>query len=76
MKKNNILKNMEMVAEGVKTTLSAYKLSKKYKVEMPITTEIYNVLYKNKSIYQSIVDLMSRSPKSEKELLNKDNDVR
>jgi len=72
----DILKNMEMVAEGVKTTLSAYKLSKKYKVEMPITTEIYNVLYKNKSIYQSIVDLMSRSPKSEKELLNKDNDVR
>lgn len=67
----DILKNMEMVAEGVKTTLSAYKLSKKYKVEMPITTEIYNVLYKNKSIYESMVDLMSRSPKSEKEFLNK-----
>jgi glycerol-3-phosphate dehydrogenase (NAD(P)+) len=66
-----ILKNMEMVAEGVKTTLSAYNLSKKYKVEMPITTEIYNVIYKNKSIYESLADLMSRSPKSERELLNK-----
>ncbi len=71
----DILKNMVMVAEGVKTTYSAYKLSKKYKVEMPITAEIYNVIYKNKSIYQSISDLMSRSPKSEMELLNKDNDV-
>ncbi len=66
-----IIKNMEMVAEGVKTTLSAYKLSKKYSVEMPIITEIYNVLYKNKPIYESMADLMSRSPKSEKELLNK-----
>jgi glycerol-3-phosphate dehydrogenase (NAD(P)+) len=68
---NVILKNMEMVAEGVKTTLSAYKLSKKYKVEMPITTEIYNVLYKDKSIFESLADLMRRSPKSEKELLSR-----
>lgn len=67
-----IIKNMEMVAEGVKTSLSAYRLSKKYRVEMPIITEIYNVLYKNKSIYESMADLMRRSPKSEKELLNKD----
>ncbi|MCX7699153.1 MAG: NAD(P)H-dependent glycerol-3-phosphate dehydrogenase [Candidatus Goldbacteria bacterium] len=65
-----ILKNMEMVAEGVKTTLSAYRLSKKYKVEMPITEEVYNVLYKNKSIYESMADLMSRSPKSENEFLS------
>ncbi|HPD19497.1 MAG TPA: NAD(P)H-dependent glycerol-3-phosphate dehydrogenase, partial [Candidatus Goldiibacteriota bacterium] len=73
---SRILKHMEMVAEGVKTTLSAYRLSKKYGVEMPITTEIYNVLYKDKSIYESMADLMGRSPKSEKELLNKNKDDR
>ena len=66
-----ILKNMEMVAEGVKTTLSVYKLAKKYKVEMPITREVYEVLYRDKSPYDSMRDLMTRSPKSEKELLDK-----
>ncbi len=68
---NNILKKMEMVAEGVKTSYSVYKLSKIYKVDMPITKEIYEVIYRGKSIYESIGDLMSRSLKSEKEFLNK-----
>jgi len=66
-----ILKKMEMVAEGVKTTLSVYMLAKKYRVEMPITREVYEVLYRDKSPYDSMRDLMTRSPKSEKELLNK-----
>jgi len=66
-----ILKKMEMVAEGVKTTLSVHKLAKKYGVEMPITREVYEVLYRDKSPYDSMRDLMTRSPKSEKELLNK-----
>ena len=47
-KMKNILKNMVMIAEGVKTTLSGYHLSKKYKVEMPITKQVYNVIYNNK----------------------------
>jgi glycerol-3-phosphate dehydrogenase (NAD(P)+) len=66
-----ILKDMEMVAEGVKTTLSVYMLAKKYRVEMPITREVYEVLYRDKSPYDSMRDLMTRSPKSEKELLTK-----
>ncbi len=66
-----ILANMEMVAEGVKTSHSVYRLSKIYKVDMPISVEIYNIIYRNKSIYQSISDLMKRSLKSEKEFLNK-----
>jgi glycerol-3-phosphate dehydrogenase (NAD(P)+) len=66
-----ILKNMEMIAEGVKTTLSVYMLAKKYRVEMPITKEVYEILYRDKLPYDSIRDLMKRSPKSEKELLNK-----
>ena len=66
-----ILRKMEMVAEGVKTTLSVYMLAKKYKVEMPITREVYEILYRDKSPYDSMRDLMTRSPKSEKELLTR-----
>ena len=66
-----ILKGMEMVAEGVKTSLSAYKLAVKYKVEMTITTEVYRILYEDKSPYDSVRDLMNRSLKSENELLNR-----
>jgi len=57
--------HMQMVAEGVPTTKSAYSLSLKYKVEMPITSEIYSVLYKNKSPLKAVNDLMTRKRKEE-----------
>ncbi|PIP21247.1 MAG: glycerol-3-phosphate dehydrogenase [Candidatus Omnitrophica bacterium CG23_combo_of_CG06-09_8_20_14_all_40_11] len=56
---------MQMVAEGVLTTQSAYALSLKYKVDMPITKEVYSVLYKNKSPERAVRDLMSRERKEE-----------
>jgi glycerol-3-phosphate dehydrogenase (NAD(P)+) len=56
---------MQMVAEGVPTAKSAYRLSLKYHVEMPITKEIYSVLYKNKSPLKAVADLMSREKKEE-----------
>lgn len=60
-----ILGSMTMVAEGVKTTQSAYQLSRKYNVEMPITAEVYNVLFGNKEPKAALYDLMTRSPKPE-----------
>lgn len=60
-----IAAHMQMVAEGVPTTKSAYALSLKYKVEMPITKEVYSVLYKNKSPFKSVKDLMTREKKKE-----------
>jgi len=57
--------HMQMVAEGVPTTKSAYALSLKYKVEMPITKEVYAVLYKNKSPLKAVRDLMTREKKEE-----------
>ena len=60
-----IHKHMQMVAEGVPTAKSAYALSKKYKVEMPITKEVYRLLYKNKSPLQAVRDLMTRRSKEE-----------
>jgi glycerol-3-phosphate dehydrogenase (NAD(P)+) len=60
-----ILKHMDMVAEGVKTTKSVYELNKKYKINLPITTEIYKVLYKNKIPLKAVSDLMLREKKME-----------
>lgn len=57
--------HMQMVAEGIPTTKSAYALSMKYKVEMPITKEVYLVLYKNKSPLKAVKDLMTREKREE-----------
>lgn len=57
--------HMQMVAEGVPTAKSAYELSLKYKVDMPITKEIYAVLYKRKSPHKAVRDLMGRRKKQE-----------
>lgn len=60
-----VLSSMKMVAEGVTTVKSVYILSKKYKIDMPITKEIYLILYKNKSPKETVKDLMSRPLKAE-----------
>jgi len=62
---DQVLKEMTMVAEGVKTTKSAYQLSMKHKVEMPITEQIYTVLFEDKQPQQAMAELMTRDPKSE-----------
>lgn len=60
-----IVSHMQMVAEGITTTKSAYKLTLKHKVDMPITREVYFVLYKNKSPLKAVSDLMTREKKEE-----------
>ena len=64
-KLKDIITHMDMVAEGVKTTKSVYELNKKYKINMPITTEIYKVLYNNKFPLKAVSDLMLREKKME-----------
>jgi len=61
----DITASTPMVAEGVKTTRSARGLSRREGVEMPITEEIYEVLYNSKDAMQTLKALMSRSPKKE-----------
>jgi glycerol-3-phosphate dehydrogenase (NAD(P)+) len=60
-----ILKNMKAVAEGIKTTKAVWQLAQEHKIEMPITEQIYQVLYNNKAPKLAISDLMNRKPKSE-----------
>ncbi|MEN8140850.1 MAG: NAD(P)H-dependent glycerol-3-phosphate dehydrogenase [Thermodesulfobacteriota bacterium] len=62
-----ILAKMEMVAEGVKTTKSAWNLARLQGVEMPILEQMYQVLYDNKSCAVAVRSLLSRSPKGEDE---------
>jgi len=62
-----ITESMEMIAEGIKTTQAAYKLSRKMNVEMPITNTIYNILFNGLSPKKGLIRLMTRSAKSEDE---------
>ncbi len=64
-KLKEILEEMNEVAEGVKTTKSAYDLSKKLGVSMPITEEVYKMIYEDKSPKEVMKDLMSRDLKRE-----------
>lgn len=60
-----ILGGMKMVAEGIKTTESTHRLARRLRVEMPITEQVYKVLYEDKSPRQAVQDLMMRDLKVE-----------
>ena len=59
--------SMNMVAEGVKTTRSTYELAKKTGVDMPITTQVYQLLYEGKNPKAAVKELMGRELKAELE---------
>ena len=56
----DVLASLGHVAEGVKTAKSAFDLANKLNVDMPITREVYAVLYEDKTAEQAVVDLMAR----------------
>ncbi|NLY77314.1 MAG: NAD(P)H-dependent glycerol-3-phosphate dehydrogenase [Tissierellia bacterium] len=64
---DKVTEKIGMVVEGIKTTKSAYELSIKYNVNMPITKEIYQVLYEGKDVKNSVYNLMLRDKKHEME---------
>ncbi|MBG0790531.1 MAG: NAD(P)-dependent glycerol-3-phosphate dehydrogenase [Desulfovibrionaceae bacterium] len=64
-KLDDIVSEMKAVAEGVKTTQSLYNLSKKLEVELPITEQVYKILYEGKDPAKATIDLMSRDLKDE-----------
>ncbi len=65
MKLNEILSEMRMVAEGVKTAKSVYNLSRKLGVEMPICHEVYRILYEDLPPKEAVHRLMTRTLKHE-----------
>ena len=62
-----VLAGMTMVAEGVRTTKSAFDLAQREGVDMPITTEIYKVLYEDQSPLAALQSLMARDPRPERD---------
>ena len=60
-----ILENMGMVVEGVRTTKAAYELSQKLGVDMPITAALYQILFENKNPKDVVEMLMNRDLRNE-----------
>ena len=48
---------MNMIAEGYFAVKCVYEINKKYKVHMPITNAVYNIVYQNKDVRKEIVNL-------------------
>ncbi|MBY6084946.1 NAD(P)H-dependent glycerol-3-phosphate dehydrogenase [Priestia flexa] len=66
-KLEEVLDNMGMVVEGVRTTKAAYQLAEKYDVKMPITQALYDVLFNDVSAKAAVDSLMSRTKTHEME---------
>jgi glycerol-3-phosphate dehydrogenase (NAD(P)+) len=62
-----IQSGMEMVAEGVYTARSVHERAQAMGVEMPITAEVFRVLYEGKDPRVAVGDLMLRAPRAERE---------
>jgi len=56
-----------MVAEGIRTADSARALACHEGVEMPITTEVYNVLHQSKPALAAVESLLGRALRPERD---------
>lgn len=65
IKLHEIVSKMNAVAEGVDTTISANQMGFKYKVELPITKKVYEILFEDLDPRTAIVNLMTREAKPE-----------
>lgn len=64
---DEVISQMNMIAEGVHSSRSVYELSRSVGVEMPITRAVYEMLFEHKPVQQAILDLMTRDPKQERD---------
>lgn len=61
----DILAEMRMVAEGVKSAESVYLLARSLGVDMPIVEKTYQILHENMPARQAVMELMARDLKAE-----------
>ena len=57
---DQVLSEMKMVAEGVKSAKSVHQLRQKHNVNMPICEAVYQILFEGKDPKKSVTDLMTR----------------
>lgn len=62
---DNAVKEIGQVVEGISATAEVFRLSKLLKIEMPITEQVYGVLYQNISPQKTVYQLLARAPKIE-----------
>ncbi len=62
-----IIEEMNEVAEGVKTAKAVMELAEDYKVDMPISREVYKVLYEGNTVYDAFFGLVKLESGSEQE---------
>lgn len=60
-----IMSEMRMVAEGIRTTEAIHTLAQHLQVSMPITEQVYKVIYQDHDPRTAILELMSRELKQE-----------
>jgi len=63
---DEVLKSVAGIVEGVPTTRSVVALAAKYRVEMPITQSVHDVLFEGLDPIEGIGRLMNRQPKPER----------
>jgi len=61
----DIMSQLGGVAEGYYTSKSAFELAKMVKVEMPITEQVYALLYEGATAKEAVTNLMNRELRNE-----------
>jgi glycerol-3-phosphate dehydrogenase (NAD(P)+) len=61
----DILAGMSAVAEGVEAAHLVHEIAEREGLEMPVTAQVYAILFKDKPVEQAIYDLMTRDLKAE-----------
>ncbi|GGG05516.1 NAD(P)H-dependent glycerol-3-phosphate dehydrogenase [Paenibacillus aceti] len=69
-KLDTVLSSMGMVVEGIRTTKVAHTISRKLNVQMPITQQLYQVLFEDLDPRTAVEALMGRDKKTEMELMS------
>lgn len=75
-KLEEIISGMKMIAEGITTTLSVFLLAREVNVEMPISEQVYSILYERKNPRDAFRELMSRELKDEHKFFKGEKDER
>ncbi len=63
----DILSEMHMVAEGVKTSRVVVELAERYGIEVPIAREVYGVIYENRTAREAYRGLLRRGAGAERD---------
>jgi glycerol-3-phosphate dehydrogenase (NAD(P)+) len=62
---DEILKGMEMVAEGVDTAQSVHQLAAELELDLPLMGEVYSLVFEGKDPKKAVADLLNRDAREE-----------